>query len=189
MIAAQYEIVLPADYDMSVIYRRIAERGSALDDRAGLGLKAYLVRDVADGAPVNTYAPFYLWNDPAAMARFHWRGEGFGGIVRDFGRPRVRTWIGGTFARGEKTPGTPAHAAKKIVGLAPDSDPASEAARLDATVREIASRPGVHSTAWAIDPSRWEAVIFTLLTGMPPAEDGTIYRVGHLSKPGIASLS
>lgn len=71
MIAAQYEITLPTDYDMGIIRRRVAERGSALDDRAGLGLKAYLVRDVADGAPVNAYAPFYRWNDPAALAAFH----------------------------------------------------------------------------------------------------------------------
>ena len=49
MIAAQYEILLPADYDMEVIRRRVRERGTALDDRAGLGLKAYLVQDIAAG--------------------------------------------------------------------------------------------------------------------------------------------
>ncbi|GGO10638.1 hypothetical protein GCM10010116_21330 [Microbispora rosea subsp. aerata] len=39
----------------------MATRGHALDDRAGLGLKAYLIRErgVA-GSPVNQYAPFYL---------------------------------------------------------------------------------------------------------------------------------
>ncbi len=57
----QYPIGLPADYDMNVIRERVRTRGSALDDRAGLNLKAYCVRERAvDGSSVNAYAPFYL---------------------------------------------------------------------------------------------------------------------------------
>lgn len=61
MYAMQYDIALPAGYDMTIIRERVATRGHALDDRAGLGLKAYLIRErgVA-GSPVNQYAPFYL---------------------------------------------------------------------------------------------------------------------------------
>lgn len=40
----QYEIALPADYDMEIISRRVAARGSATDDFPHLGLKAYAVR-------------------------------------------------------------------------------------------------------------------------------------------------
>jgi hypothetical protein len=61
MHAMQYEITLPADYDMEIIRERVATRGAALDDFAGLGLKAYLIRERGvDGSPVNQYAPFYL---------------------------------------------------------------------------------------------------------------------------------
>ncbi|WP_158677737.1 DUF4865 family protein, partial [Streptomyces sp. SPB074] len=35
MHAKQYEITLPADYDMAVIRRRVAVGGHVLDDRAG----------------------------------------------------------------------------------------------------------------------------------------------------------
>ena len=45
MHAMQYEIPLPADYDMGIIRHRVATRGSALDDWAGLGVKAYLIRE------------------------------------------------------------------------------------------------------------------------------------------------
>ncbi len=126
MIAAQYEIALPRDYDMQIIHRRIAERGSALDDRVGLGLKAYLVQDVADGAPANSYAPFYLWNDAAAMADFHWGGKGFAGIVKDFGRPEVRTWIGGRFFPATDFAQMPTYAIKQTVPFGPNSDPQNE---------------------------------------------------------------
>ncbi len=65
-----------------------------LDDFDGLGLKAYLVQDQANGAIVNQYAPFYLWNDPAGMGRFLWGGGFFTGICKSFGRPTVRHWTG-----------------------------------------------------------------------------------------------
>lgn len=71
MDAQQYEITLPADYDMGVIRQRVAVGGRLLDDRAGLGLKAYVIRERGvDGSPVNQYAPVHLWNDTGAMAHF-----------------------------------------------------------------------------------------------------------------------
>jgi hypothetical protein len=55
----QYEITLPADYDMGIIHKRVETRGRLTDGFAGLGFKAYLVRTV-DSSPVNQYAPFYV---------------------------------------------------------------------------------------------------------------------------------
>ncbi|SES43392.1 protein of unknown function [Pedococcus cremeus] len=189
MIAAHYEIALPTDYDMTVIHRRIAERGSALDHRAGLGLKAYLVRDVADGSPSNAYAPFYLWTDPRALAAFHWEGQGFGGIVRDFGRPAVRTWVGGRFRRGPAFEDTPLHATTLLVPFAPGTDPADEVPSLDQRAAALSEQAATHSVAWAVDPSRWEAVILRLATTPPSGGDaGTAYRVGHLSAPEMSTL-
>lgn len=113
MYAMQYEITLPADYDMGIIRDRVATRGHALDDRGGLGLKTYLIRErgVA-GSPVNQYAPFYLWHDVGAMKDFLMGGGGFQGIVRDFGRPPVRHWAGimlrdGAEPRGQADGGLP----------------------------------------------------------------------------------
>jgi hypothetical protein len=100
MSALRYQITLPADYDMDIIRRRIATRGSALDAFDGLGLKAYLVRDRANGSSINQYAPFYLWADTAGMREFLWGGAGFGGIVADFGRPAVRHYTGAAFRPG-----------------------------------------------------------------------------------------
>lgn len=89
-VALHYPINLPADYDMAIIRERIRTRGHALDDRKGLVLKAYCLREVGvDDSRINQYAPFYLWDSAAAAADFLWGGAGFGGIVDDFGRPTV----------------------------------------------------------------------------------------------------
>ncbi len=88
----QYEITLPADYDMGIIRQRVATRGSRTDDFTDLGAKAYLIRERGQhGSPVNQYAPFYVWAGDTGMNHFLF-GPGFDGIRTDFGRPAVRTW-------------------------------------------------------------------------------------------------
>ena len=62
MIAMQYRFTLPADYDMSIIERRIRDKGPLLDRFPGLGFKAYLYAvadDTATGGRENLYAPFW----------------------------------------------------------------------------------------------------------------------------------
>src|SRR5271165_2720611 len=51
MIAMQYSFTLPADYDMSVIDRRIADKGPLLDGFPGLQFKAYLVARRGEHGP------------------------------------------------------------------------------------------------------------------------------------------
>ena len=124
MYAMQYEITLPADYDMSIIRRRIKERGPALDGFAGLGVKAYLIRERGvDGSPVNAYAPFYLWHDVEGMGRFLWGGGGFSAIVTDFGRPDVRHWTGAAFRHGPAYGTAPTTAERRIETIPAGADP------------------------------------------------------------------
>ncbi|ASA56491.1 DUF4865 family protein [Vibrio gazogenes] len=95
MIAMQYKFVLPADYDMTRIERRITEKGYLLDDWPGLVFKAYLyARQDAPlyHSPVNSYAPFYVWQDHHAMMAFL-NSEGFKALCEQFGRPKVETWF------------------------------------------------------------------------------------------------
>jgi hypothetical protein len=190
MFAMQYAIPLPADYDMSVIRRRVAERGHLLDDHPGLGLKAYLVQDTSRGARQNQYAPFYLWADTGATASFLWGGGGFAGIVRDFGRPTVSTWLGVDFRRGPAYGRSAASATLERRPLAPGEDPSAEAERMRQVVDDGAECDDVHSIAAVIDPARWEAVIFTLRTADPSAPgDATVFEVLHLSEPSVLALT
>ena len=100
MHAMQYEITLPADYDMGIIRHRVATRGERTDSLRGLGLKAYSIREKGvNGSPVNQYAPCYLWVTQSGMNDFL-LGPGFAGLCDDFGRPAVRHWNVLTFEPG-----------------------------------------------------------------------------------------
>ena len=63
MYAMQYEIALPADYDMDIIRERVRTTGHLMDGFPGLEFKAFLIREKAKGASENSYAPFYVWRD------------------------------------------------------------------------------------------------------------------------------
>ncbi|GAA3463022.1 DUF4865 family protein [Saccharothrix longispora] len=186
MHATQYEITLPADYDMGVIRHRVATRGSALDDFPGLGLKAHRVRERGvDGSPVNHYAPFYLWRTTEGMDSFPW-GPGFAGIRADFARPAVRDWVGPAFHRGPA--GDVAHLTRRTVAVPQDATPDDLVDEAPAESAALAAHPGVHASAVAVDPDRWEPLHVVLRSGEPDA-GGTRYRVHHLSRPEVDGLN
>jgi hypothetical protein len=173
MHAMQYEITLPADYDMGIIRERVATKGPLLDGWPGLGLKAYCVRERAEGSPVNQYSPFYLWRTVEGMNAFLW-GEGFRGVCESFGRPLVQQWTGLAFRRGPATTAT--RASKVTRPITPEEIP-------DA-VASVQVADGVHSVALAIDTRGWELVEFTLYEDNPAAE----YSVRHLCTPELDQL-
>lgn len=114
MLAMQYEITLPADYDMAVIRRRIAEKGHLLDGFPGLGFKAWLYSmsdDPVLPGGTNRYAPFYLWHDGEGMNAFL-GGAGFAALARDFGRPPFRRGRSGRRCRQATCPRRSAPAAR-----------------------------------------------------------------------------
>ncbi|GAA2586405.1 DUF4865 family protein [Streptomyces tubercidicus] len=188
MHAMQYTLTLPADYDMEIIRRRVRTKGHLLDDFAGLGLKAYGIRERGvDGAPVNQYAPFYLWADPEAMNRFL-LGDGFRGVVRDFGRPAVQHWQGLFHRPGPAAGALPRTFTRRTATLAEDADAATVIAQAIAGHEELATTDGVHTTVLALDPRHWELVHFTLWADGAPEAAGDRYQVLHLSAPGTDRL-
>ncbi|MEU3709834.1 DUF4865 family protein [Streptomyces catenulae] len=188
MYAMQYARTLPADYDMEIIRNRVRTRGHLLDDFDGLGLKAYgmRVRGI-DGSPVNAYAPFYLWADPRAMNRFL-AGDGFRGVIRDFGRPPVRHWQGLFHRAGPEVGTVPRAYTLRSVRLPEGADPGTAFAEAAAGHEQLARTSGVHTTAMAYSPADWEIVHVTLWTGEAPEDAGDRYQVLHLSAPDIGAL-
>ncbi|MGV9264626.1 DUF4865 family protein [Kitasatospora sp. NPDC003701] len=185
MHAMQYEITLPADYDMGIVHRRVADKGHLLDDYPGLGLKAYLVRERGqDLSPVNQYAPLYLWRTPEGMNSFLW-GPGFRGLSADFGRPAVRHWLGAGLRRGAAD-GTATSATRHLERLPEGGDPAEA---VEAALASLPDDPTLHTAAVAVDPDRWELLRIALWHGpAPAAAPGTRYRVLHLSSPELDRL-
>ncbi|MFD6276201.1 DUF4865 family protein [Streptomyces sp. NPDC060209] len=182
MHAMQYEITLPADYDMEIVRRRVATRGHLLDDFPGLGLKAYLIRERGDTSPVNQYAPLYLWSAPEGMNTFLW-GPGFQGIVDDFGRPVVQHWTGLAYQEGAASKTLPRTAVRRRERITDTVRPADAVEAALEESRRLASAPGAVATALAVDPRHWELLHFTLWEHEPPQVPGDRYEVLHLSSP------
>ncbi len=188
MHVMQYEIGLPADYDMGTIEHRVATRGSATDDFPHLGLKAYAVRRIGrHGSAVNAYAPFYLWRDPAGLDAFLYGP--FRAITADFGRPPVRHWIGASFTRGPAAAAAPVFATRERRPLADDVPPGEAVARELAVPDPDAAQ--WHSTAVAVDPATWEVVRYVLWSAVPDAvaPDQVAFDVLHASTPHLEELT
>lgn len=186
MLAMQYSFTLPADYDMRIIRRRIADKGHLLDDFPGLAFKAYLYAlrddDALPGAD-NQYAPFYLWRHVEGMNAF--LGDaGFAGLCRDFGRPPVRTWVPWQVqwdddlrdarCASRDTTALPAH-----VAPGEQMEAEAESVRKDRAAGALAA-------VTACDYARWQWVRLRLWPELHPglaAPARQLYRVGHVSQP------
>ncbi|MER5461719.1 DUF4865 family protein [Streptomyces sp. NPDC002668] len=187
MHAMQYEITLPADYDMEIIRKRVATKGHLLDGFPGLGRKAYLMRERVDGSPVNQYAPLYLWATPEGMNSFLW-GPGFQGIVNDFGRPVVQHWTVLAYEEGPAAAAVPRSATRRRIRIPEDEPPAFAVEKALAAHRQLACANGVVAAAVAIDPHHWELLYFALWAQDAPEASGDVFQVLHLCAPHRAEL-
>ncbi|MFF3510844.1 DUF4865 family protein [Streptomyces sp. NPDC002573] len=188
MHAMQYELTLPADYDMDIIRGRVSRVGHLLDDWDGLGFKTYLIRERGvHGSPVNQYAPFYLWNTVDGMNTFLWTGP-FQGLADDFGRPVVRQWTGLAYEEGAAA-GSPAVVAVRSRERVPDGAELSET--MADVVREtgrLAAADGAVLAAAAVDTHGWEVVRFSLWDHEAPKAPGEVFQVLRMSAPGRERL-
>lgn len=176
MIAMQYIIPLPTDYDMSRITRRIADKGGMTDALPGLVFKAYLSARINDPklpVPANRYAPVYLWREVEAMNAFL-HGPMFQALVEAFGRPPVHLW------------------SVRCAEIKPDLRRALYAS---CDITEIQALPceaspgrndaaNVLAMVEAYNPTSWRGLRLQLWETPPPARlQRERYRIGHLSMP------
>lgn len=93
MIAMQYNVKLPSDYDMSIIKNRVKNNGYKTDGFLDLSMKAYLIAEFGKHGNIqNEYAPFYLWKGAEGMNHFLLDGP-FNNILNSFGWTPVNTWV------------------------------------------------------------------------------------------------
>jgi hypothetical protein len=198
MYAMQYGVSLPADYDMQIMRDIVSRNGHLLDDRAGLGFKAYLMRERGvNDSPVNFYGSFYLWSDPGAMAQFLVGGGAFERIIRGLGRLAVDHWLGIACVAGRAREAAPKFASRYLTPLTEDLDREPDGLGLARRIEQecealnsLAGREDVHTAALALDPLRWTLLKFVAWQdAVPPEEDASErYEVLHVSAPALKSL-
>lgn len=183
MIAMQYRFVLPADYDMAIVERRIAEKGPLLDDFPDLKFKAYLSAARSAGAPENLYAPFYVWENGAGMSEFLC-GPGFAAVSGAFGWPQVRTWTVWSALQSDAI-AQARFATREIAPVAPYAALGEIRERESETAQETVTRRGALAAVAGFEATQWTLVRFRLWGERPALADqaGELYRVGHLSRP------
>lgn len=93
MIAMQYKISLPDDYDMEIIRKRVRDNGNKTDGFQDLLFKAYLISEKGTFANNrNEYAPLYLWKNSQGMNKFLFDGF-YNNILNSFGWQQINIGI------------------------------------------------------------------------------------------------
>jgi len=183
MIAMQYSLALPADYDMAIIDRRIRDKGPLLDGFPNLKFKAYLRAVRGDlGSHENLYAPFYVW-DRAEGASDFLCGPGFQALANDFGWPSVSTWI---VWQASVAPGLreAKFATREILPIESHAPLAEIRLRSSDEARAMVEGGGALASVAGFDPTTWTRVRLQLWNKLPepvPSRNVQTYRVGHVA--------
>ncbi|WP_237981361.1 DUF4865 family protein [Bacillus thuringiensis] len=93
MIGMQYKVILPKDYDMEIIKKRVKDNGHKTDGFQELNFKAYLITEAGkDGNFYNCYAPLYIWNGHEGMNKFIFEGY-YDNILQSFGWQQINIGV------------------------------------------------------------------------------------------------
>lgn len=93
MIGMQYKVILPTDYDMGIIRKRVQDNGHKTDGFPGLHFKAYLLTEKGNnGNMYNSYAPLYIWNNSQGMNKFIFEGF-YDNILDSFGWQHIHIGV------------------------------------------------------------------------------------------------
>ncbi|PEJ02874.1 DUF4865 family protein [Bacillus wiedmannii] len=93
MIGMQYKVILPKDYDMEIIKKRVKDNGYKTDGFQELNFKAYLMTEAGKhGNFYNCYAPLYIWNGHEGMNKFIFEGY-YDNILQSFGWQQINIGV------------------------------------------------------------------------------------------------
>ena len=155
MLAMQYTVRLPEDFDDKQIQEHVAARSQLFEGCPGLRHKFYLY-----DAEEHVYAPFYIWEN-AQFAQDFLLNNLFNGVTETFGRPRVRSWQVIAFDYG------PAKGDPKYMCSAVDKVPSGRpvGALMQAEKehhQSLLKTPGLFAHMVLLDPDRWEKGLYSL---------------------------
>jgi hypothetical protein len=181
LLAMQYTIRLPADYDISQIHERVNQRSLLFDALPGLAHKSFLLSENE-----KIYAPFYIWDNVGEARRFL-LDDLFKGVISTFNRPRVRTWMVLDQGIGNQEM-VPTFAQIEADTIPPEENLEVMYRREREHMLAQLSNPNLSYYAIALDSDRWELIRYSLwknrhAASRPSADVTQTYDVLHVSTP------
>ncbi|PHQ70326.1 MAG: hypothetical protein COB93_05785 [Sneathiella sp.] len=155
MLAMQYSVRLPEDFDVEQVYQHVSMRSRLFEGRPGLRHKFYLY-DAED----HIYAPFYIWENSQVAQDFLFDNL-FSGVIETFGRPRVRSWqiVDFDYGSSSEEPTFLRSAIDKV----PSQLPLGKAMEKEKQEhQDTLGKPGLFAHMVLLDPDRWEIGRFGL---------------------------
>jgi hypothetical protein len=187
MFIAHYGHRLPADYDLSIIRTRAAQRGAVWDDMPELYFKGFLLRESSQyGAAASEYSSLYLWQSDRSF-RDAMVGGRYKVVTDSFGRAAIETRVALDARKGSGKVARFAY--KQDLDIALDADLSAVFAAEIERNGVVARRKGTVAAAVGLDPQTWR-ITRVLLSEDEPGEGkaGVAYQVLHLAKPLLDKL-
>lgn len=183
MIAMQYNIVLPNDYDMEIIKKRSRDNGHKTDGFPDLAMKAYLIAEKGKyNNYENQYAPFYLWEKEEGMNQFLLGGF-FNNILNSFGWQKVHNWM--VLHAQVRKSFEPQYAVVHTVPIPIFADFAALCDDEAKNHNDCIADPSTTASITAYNPLTWELCHYHMATDLEKLKSTTIgnliYDVYHIS--------
>ena len=183
MIATQYKITLPSDYDMNIIKDRVKNNGYKTDEFDDLKFKLYLITEKGTNNNLqNSYCPLYLWKDSSGLNKFLFNGF-YDNIITSFGWQQVKVGIPLIDTTTYKI-----KEIKYLFEITREIPPQESLNNLkDKIEKDI---PKIDNTEYIViyDPNKWKYKVFYFIDDLNKlkAEKGVIYNILHTSQEKLS---
>ncbi|WP_394139986.1 DUF4865 family protein [Cytobacillus oceanisediminis] len=179
MIATQYKIILPSDYDMNIIKDRVKRNGHKTDGFQDLKFKLYLITEKGiNRNKQNSYSPLYLWKYSSGLNKFLFDGF-YDNILNSFGWQRVNVGIPLI-----DTTSSNIKESKYLYHITGRIQPQESLLNLKDKI--AAELPVMENTDYLVtyNPDKWEYEAFYFLTDLNIINElnGVFYKILHISQ-------
>ncbi len=179
MIATQYKITLPSNYDMNIIKDRVKNNSHKTDGFEDLKIKLYLITEKGENNNLqNSYCPLYIWKDSKGLNKFLFDGF-YDNIITSFGWQKVNVGIPliDTTTQDFKN-------IKYIFEVTKEIKPQESLKNLKDEIEK--DMPKLYDVEYVViyNPDKWKYSIFYFIEDLSKvkAEKGIIYNVLHISE-------
>lgn len=174
MIAMQYKISLPDNYDMNVIRQRVANNGHRTDGFQDLIFKAYLISEKRDSSKsCNEYSPLYIWQNNDGMNKFIFDGY-YDNILSSFGWQKINIGIPITCCLGKDF-----NLSKFALEIEHEITPMKQMKAINFSLE----KDDCTSKVLIYNPDKWKYVEYYFYKDRPIKKTiGKIYSILHLSQ-------